>query len=128
MIDNPAPAIGDWFGFSIAISGDRLVVGAPRDDGEVSNAGRAYVYDLSSSTPALPTQVVANPAPAISDEFGCAVAVSGPHLVVAAWLDDGVGVDAGDVRIYDLTTAFPSTPVASLTWQDPAAEDFFDRP
>jgi FG-GAP repeat len=125
VIDNPGPAIGDWFGYAVAISGNRLVVGAPRDDANATNAGSAYIYDISSPTPTVPVTVIANPAPALNDEFGYSVAVSGPNLAVGSWLDDTVGVDAGGVSIYDLSTAQPSTPVASLTWQNPGSEDFF---
>lgn len=125
VIDNPAPAVGDWFGYAVALSGDRLVVGAPRDDVDAGNSGMAYVYDLASPTPAVPVTLIANPAPALNDEFGSSVAVSGSYLAVGSWLDDTVGVDAGDVRIYDLSSAQPGSPVASLTRQNSSAEDFF---
>jgi hypothetical protein len=125
VIDNPEPAIGDWFGYSLSISGDRLVVGAPRDDAGVSNAGRAYVFDLSSPTPGVPVVVVANPAPALNDEFGSAVAVSGTRLLVGSRLDDTLGLDAGDVRVYDLSSATPGIPVSSLGRSPVNEEDFF---
>ncbi len=125
VIDNPEPAAGDWFGYSVAISGQRLVVGTPRDDAGAINAGRVYVFDLDSPNPSAPVTVISNPAPAVNDEFGSAVAVSGPHLVIGSWKDDTVGVDAGDARVYDLSSALPGTPVASLTRPDPYEEDFF---
>jgi hypothetical protein len=125
VIDNPAPAIGDWFGYSVAISGDRLVAGAPRDDADATNSGRVYVYDLASPTPAVPVTVIGNPAPALNDEFGSSVAVSGPYLAVGSWLDDTVGVDAGDVRVYDLSSAQPGSPVSALTRPNSSAEDYF---
>ena len=42
-------APGDGFGVAVALSGDRLVVGAPREDlpGGLHEAGAAYVYDTS---------------------------------------------------------------------------------
>jgi hypothetical protein len=61
----------------------------------------------------------------LDDEFGSAVAVSGPHLVIGSWKDDTVGVDAGDARVYDLSSASASTPVSSLTRPNPYEEDFF---
>lgn len=125
VVDNPEPAVGDWFGYSVAISGDRLVVGTPRDDTGATNAGKVYVFDLESPTPTVPVMVVPNPAPALDDEFGSAVAVSGPHLVIGSWKDDTVGVDAGDARVYDLSSASASTPVSSLTRPNPYEEDFF---
>jgi hypothetical protein len=125
VIDNPEPAAGDWFGYSVAISGDRLVVGTPRDDTGAINSGKVYVFGLDSPTPTVPVTVVPNPAPALEDEFGSAVAVSGPHLIIGSWKDDTVGVDAGDARVYNLSSASANTPVASLTRPNPSEEDFF---
>ena len=42
---------GDKFGSSLALSGDRLVVGAPGDDGHSgANTGAAYVFKLTDET------------------------------------------------------------------------------
>ena len=46
--------VGDQFGTAVAISGDRMVIGAPFEDsvGQTNNsAGVAYVYDASRLTP-----------------------------------------------------------------------------
>src|SRR5207253_2661130 len=46
-LTNPAPGPADSFGYSLAMSGPRLVVGVKGDSvGEV-NAGSAYVYELA---------------------------------------------------------------------------------
>lgn len=125
VIDNPEPAIGDWFGYSVSISGDRLAVGAPRDEDGAPNAGKAYVFDLASPTPTVPVLAVVNPAPAVNDEFASAVAVSGPRLVIGSRLDDTLGLDAGDVRVYDLSSATPGVPVSSLGRSPANEEDYF---
>ena len=39
-------AAGDWFGKSVAISGDYAVVGAYGDDDAGSGSGSAYIYDI----------------------------------------------------------------------------------
>lgn len=125
VIDNPDPAIGDWFGYSVGLSGDRLLVGAPRDDFGAANAGSAYAFDLASPTPTLPVALLANPAPALNDEFGFSVAVSGTNVVIGSRMDDNLAVDAGDVMVYDLLSVTPAVPVASLTRPDPNEEDYF---
>ena len=63
-LNNPGPAEGDQFGESVAISGTRVVVGAIRDDTGATDAGSAYVYDLSSGTPTVPVATLNNPGPA----------------------------------------------------------------
>ena len=83
-LNNPGPAASDQFGFSVAVSGSRVVVGAYQDDAGETNAGSAYVYDLSSGSPTVPTATLNNPAPAAHDFFGNSVAISGTRVVVGA--------------------------------------------
>ena len=71
---NPAPATSDSFGFSIALAGGRLAVGAPNDDPIASNAGAVYVFDLG--TGALLLGPFGKPTPLANDFFGRAVAMS----------------------------------------------------
>src|SRR4030095_8472834 len=54
VLPNPTPVDRDNFGFSVAISGTRVVVGAYGDDTGALDAGSAYVFDLASDTPTLP--------------------------------------------------------------------------
>ncbi|MEM6327065.1 MAG: FG-GAP repeat protein, partial [Bacteroidota bacterium] len=56
---NPAPATvppladGDAFGYAVAVSGDRAVVGAYQDDDTADNAGAAYVFERADGGWAL---------------------------------------------------------------------------
>jgi hypothetical protein len=79
-LTNPSPALSDYFGSSVAISGTRVVVGAYGDDAGAANAGSAYVYDLSSGTPTVPIATLTNPSPAGNDYFGYSVAISGTRV------------------------------------------------
>ena len=81
-LNNPTPAAGDLFGYSVAISGMRVVVGAFQDDTGATNAGSAYVYDLSSGTPTMPVFTLNNPSSSFPSGFGNAVAISGTLVVV----------------------------------------------
>ncbi len=79
--------LNDSFGDSVAISGDTVVVGAPREDGDgsssVSNSGAAYVFVRSGSSWTQQAYLKASNA-GIGDRFGESVAVSGDTLVVGA--------------------------------------------
>jgi hypothetical protein len=79
--------LNDGFGDSVAISGDTVVVGAPREDGEgsssASSSGAAYVFVRSGSSWSQQAYLKASNA-GIGDRFGEAVAVSGDTLVVGA--------------------------------------------
>lgn len=52
---NPSPDRFDQFGSCVAISGRRVVVGARSDSNRADRAGAAYVFDLESDTPAIPS-------------------------------------------------------------------------
>ena len=39
----------DWFGYSVSVGGDTVVIGAPNDDDKGPNSGSAYVYSLGST-------------------------------------------------------------------------------
>jgi hypothetical protein len=124
-LNNPSPGTTDWFGYSVAISGTRVVVGAIFDDTGATDAGSAYVYDLASATPALPLVTLNNPSPAASDLFGGSVAISGTRVVIGAYLND-TGADASGIAyLYDVASAMPWVPVATLTNPSPAARDYF---
>ena len=49
---NPTPAIDDLFGKSVAISGDKVLIGAPRDDTGAKDSGAAYLFDAATGNAA----------------------------------------------------------------------------
>ena len=93
----PNAAVEDEFGYSVAMDGNTVVVGAYSDDSTdtdgntVANSGSAYVFTkpgnawVSTSTAATLTASDA----AAGDEFGSSVAVDGNTIVVGASGDDG---------------------------------------
>lgn len=122
---NPSPAANDAFGASVAISGARVVVGAPGDDTGATNAGAAYVYDLSGGTPTTPVNTLTNPTAAAGDGFGSLVSISGSRVAVAAPYDDFGTLDSGVVHVYELVSATPAVPTDSLINPAPNAHDTF---
>ncbi len=122
-LTNPSPFESDFFGYSVAISGQRVVVGALWDNTGATDAGSAYVYDLTSASPSVPL-VLNNPSPNVGDEFGVSVAISGARVVVGAIRDDTGAMDAGCVYLYDLASGTPTAPLV-LNNPDPNEGDFF---
>ncbi len=90
----------DHFGASVAIDGDRIVVGAPGESGDragvnptVDNdlaprSGAIYVFDYANSA-WTETHMVKASNPDAGDGFGTAVAVSGEMLAAGAPGEDG---------------------------------------
>jgi hypothetical protein len=97
-------AADDYSGWSVAMSsdGNRVVIGAHRNGGTGIDAGHVRVYDLIGSTW---TQVGADiDGEAAGDYSGYSVAISsdGSRIAIGAHYNDGTGLSAGHVRVYDL--------------------------
>ncbi|WP_339744496.1 cadherin domain-containing protein [uncultured Rubinisphaera sp.] len=88
-INHPEPTIGGRFGSDLALSGRMLAVSARlADPNSVTDAGRAYLFDLDSATPGTPTSIFENPTPAAFDTFGTAIDLTGDLVVIGAPTDD----------------------------------------
>ena len=122
-LNNPGPAVDDYFGYSVAISGTRVVVGGSRDRPGRTDPGSVYVYDLSSGTPTVPAAILNNPVPAPGDFFGFSVAISGTRVVTGAINNDTGAPGAGIAYLYDISSNTPTVPVATLRNPAPAAGD-----
>jgi len=123
-LNNPTPiASKDFFGASVAISGNLAVVGAFLDDpGEVENAGTVYVFD---ATTGVLLSTLINPVPEWGDGFGNAVAISGNVVVVGASRDDPGGVsEAGTAYVFNATTGALT---ATLNNPTPTSSDEFGQ-
>ena len=91
-LNNPTPAGFEYFGCSVAISGNTIVVGA-------WGAERAYVFD--ATTGAL-LHTLNSPTPAGS--FGFSVAISGNMVVVGSPFDEVDPTAVGRTYVFDATT------------------------
>jgi hypothetical protein len=75
---------GDYFGRSVAVSGDRVVVGAQFDQvGDNSNQGSAYVFQRAGEIWSEKAHLIARDG-ATRDLFGVSVGISGDTAVVGA--------------------------------------------
>ena len=89
----------DWFGWSVAIDGDVVLVGAPGEDEKGSNAGAAYVFRFNGSTWVEEQKLIGGDAMP-NDQFGYAVTLEGDHAAVGSpFHDDPLG-DDGAVYYY----------------------------
>ena len=115
-------AVGDYFGGSVSISGDCVVVGASRFDGTGDNSGFAYVFRRSGTTWMEEQKLVASQGSA-SDNFGGSVSISGDYVVVGASQDDDNGSHSGSAYVFGRsgTTWIEQKLQAS----DGAANDYF---
>ena len=116
-------AAGDEFGYSVAISGDTAVIGAPRDDDKSDDSGSAYVFTRSGSTWSQQAKLEATDG-AAGDVFGISVAISGDTVVIGADLADEKGSNSGAAYVFSRSGNTWSQN-AKLTADDGAAGDLF---
>lgn len=76
-------AKGNWFGYSVTVSGDVAVIGASLDDDAESDAGAVYAFIRSGEKWEGSAQLTASDATA-GDNFGYSVAVNGDVAIVGA--------------------------------------------
>jgi uncharacterized repeat protein (TIGR02543 family) len=125
---------GDYFGVSVAVSGDTVVVGAYLEDSnatgvngnQVNNAsgdsGAAYVFVRSGAAWSQQAYLKASNTGDI-DHFGYSVAVSGDTVVVGAYLEDGNATGVNGNQANDLAQASGAAYVfvrSGTTWSQRA--------
>ena len=94
ILNSPNENNGDQFGYSVAIDGDYIVVGARVDDGStdtISNAGEAYIFkkDQGGVDNWGLIKILNSPNENDGNQFGYSVAIDGDYIVVGASYDDG---------------------------------------
>ncbi|MCK5828679.1 MAG: FG-GAP repeat protein [Methylococcales bacterium] len=126
---------GDKFGYSVAISGNTLVVGAISEDSNsvgvngsqsnnsASDSGAAYVFTRTGTTWSQQAYLKASNAET-GDKFGYSVAIAGNTLVVGAYLEDssstGVNGNGQNNNLADSSGAAYVFTRAGATWSQQA--------
>ncbi|MFA5251670.1 MAG: FG-GAP repeat protein [Phycisphaerae bacterium] len=113
-------AAGDWFGWSVSISGDYVIVGAYGDDDRGSDSGSAYIFKRNGTAWSQLAKLTASDGAAY-DLFGYSVSISGDYAIAGAYRDNSY---RGSAYIFKRDgTAW--TEQTKLTASDGAAYDLF---
>jgi len=115
-------AAGDFFGFSVAISGNMALIGAGGNDDAGLSSGSAYLFDVTTGNQIA--KLTASDA-AAGDWFGLSVAISDNNTaLIGAGGNDDAGLSSGSAYLFDVTTG---NQIAKLTASDADAGDRFGR-
>jgi hypothetical protein len=88
---------GANFGYSVSMSGNYAIIGAPKSSSGQGSA-TIYQYDGSSWTNMYS---MSDPAGAANDNFGYSVSLSGNYAIAGAFVDDvGANVNQGSATVY----------------------------
>lgn len=120
----PSPESTDYFGYSVAVDSNTIVIGAYKDDPcGVSAAGSAYVYTFNGSTWSLQDTLIASDA-AASDYFGYSVSIDDNTAIIGAHYADPCGDRSGAAYVFTRSGSSWSQQ-KKLTGSDSSQDDEF---
>jgi len=92
----------DWFGSSVSVSDDRVIVGAYKDDdGSFIDEGSASIYEFNGTNWVLMQKVTDNSG-VVGAFFGRSVSLSGDYAIIGAPGEDvGGNFDQGSASIFN---------------------------
>ncbi|HVP13555.1 MAG TPA: hypothetical protein VMV94_20440, partial [Phycisphaerae bacterium] len=93
------PADYMYFGSSVALDGDTLIVGASIANGATTQSGAAYVFTRSGTTWTQQAKLIASDG-AQYDYFGNSVAVDGDTTVIGAYMANVAGAHSGAAYVF----------------------------
>ncbi|MBN2087614.1 right-handed parallel beta-helix repeat-containing protein, partial [Candidatus Peregrinibacteria bacterium] len=118
--------IWDYFGYSVSIRGDYIIVGNPYNDDAGGSSGAAYIFERTGSAWNQVAKLTASDA-AGDDFFGYSVSTDGDYAIVGAYGDDDNGSSSGSAYIFEKD--YPSADAwgqrSKLTASDGLANDWF---
>jgi hypothetical protein len=90
----------DELGWSVSISGDTAIVGAPYSDGDGNWSGSAYLFRFNGNDWVEESKLTASDASS-DDKFGNSVSISGDNVFVGSpYADNSDGMNSGAVYAY----------------------------
>ncbi len=116
-------AINDYFGESVAIYGDDVVIGAYGVNYPSDDEGAAYVFHRSGSVWTQQQKLTAGD-PEANDYFGYSVSISGDYIAIGAYGDDDMGSGSGSAYIF-YRSGGTWTQQAKVTASDGDLSDMF---
>jgi hypothetical protein len=99
-LTSPDPRIDEMFGYSVAVDGDRIVVGAPFRGESVEYGGAVFVFESDGNGGWIDTKLTASDG-SDGGGFGMSVAVDGDRIAVGAPFDMSADDDQGSVYVFD---------------------------
>jgi len=118
-------ASNDWFGNSVAVDGDRAVIGAWGNDDFGVVSGSAYVFFRDSEGLWIEQQKLTASDGAAGDGFGQRVAMDGDTAVIGAVGDDDNGDGSGTAYVFTRSPGNLWIEQPKLVANDAASGGFF---
>lgn len=115
--------LGDDFGISVSLLGDRALIGASADDDNGLNSGSAYIFEFDGNAWTETSKLTALDG-ASNTNFGFSVSLAPDRALIGAAFDNELGTLAGAAYIFDFDGANWAQ-TTKLTASDGAGFDRF---
>jgi len=99
--DDPTPTFADYFGVSVAMDANNVLIGAQDDNTNGQDIGQAHLFDVTTGNL---LHTFDDPTATDSDRFGHSVAIDGNHVLIGAHDDDTNGRGVGQAHLFDAVT------------------------
>ncbi len=99
--NDPTVTSADFFGTSVDVDGNYVLIGASTDDSNGDNVGQAHLFDVTTGNL---LHTFNDPTVTDSDVFGTSVAVDGNHVLIGAREDETNGSNVGQAHLFDAAT------------------------
>ena len=103
-----ADSAGDHFGESVAVHGNKIIIGSFYDNAKANDSGSAYVYDKNENSVWVKVARLNASDGAAGDHFSfghMGVSVSGNVIVIGAYNDDDLGSNSGSAYVFEKNTS-----------------------
>ena len=116
-------AAEDYFGFSVSISGDYAVIGAPHDDDTGPDSGSAYIFERDGLGNWNEVQKLIASDGDAEDYFGGSVSISGNYVVIGS--RSRLNISSESAYVFERDELGNWSEVQKLTASDGASGDLF---
>jgi hypothetical protein len=101
--DIDGEATDDYSGVSVSMNsaGDRVAIGAPKNDGNGADSGHVRVYEYNGTNWVKLGQDIDGEAAGDSSGISVSMNSAGNRVAIGAIGNDGNGIDSGHVRVYE---------------------------
>ena len=96
--NDPTVTGRDVFGFSVALDGNNVLIGAPLDDTLGTNVGQAHLFNAVTGKL---LRTFNDPTVTGRDQFGISVALDGNNVLIGASRDNTLGTAVGQAHLFD---------------------------
>lgn len=90
----------DYFGQSLSLDGNRILVSAPNEDSEFLNSGAAYIFEKTNGTWSFVNKLKASD-PKEAIYWGLSVSIQGKHAVIGSRYDSEIDAISGSAYLFE---------------------------